>query len=502
MFVAFITGYTNSSTVTLSASASTTVTNSAAYFSPTNSDDTTVLNTALQGAGSLSAKNIPVTSYFMGLVNAAQGTVKFPYGKICRISNVLAVPPGVTVDMNSASVLQTSTTNDAFRVSWDDVTDRSNLGFYGVAFNSVKNGSIYGPGNATATNTGLFLYGVAYGDYENLSIEGFKFGLEALESGYNTIKHVFTTYNVVGKYLTARGGANGLPVNITAYAGNTPSAGWVTLTANNGFEQDNVVIAGCNGTNCPTALNGAFATNYNTAMPPACEHGGCTTFVIPASAVTTSGSGLTGVTATPTGSYATLDNTILDDMSDSNSKIGLWCQTCGSMGVHKGDYSYNGEAEIVLGAQPGYADATHTMYVSSITGSFPSGSGCTGSTQPITISGGTQGTGNVSKAQAYAWINGSGQIGAVYVVDGGNGYSVLPTTFSVATCATQPTLTAVGTSEAGLGVFDGTTNVNRGLITFVNARSESVLALNGPNTGYAIQITSVDGNSAMNAIKF
>jgi hypothetical protein len=494
-----ISAFVSSNTITLTAAASTTTNNSAAYYSPSNSDDTARLNSALQGAGGLSASSIPVTSYFMGLVNSAQGKVQLPFGKMCRISNVLVVPPGVTVDLNTSAVLQTSPTSDAFRISMDDITNRSYLGFYGVAFNSITNGSIVGPGNSASTGTGLFLYGVAYGDYENLNILGFKFGLEALESGYNTFKHVFTTYNVVGKYLTARGGANGLPVNITSYS--AVGGGLVTLTANNGFEQDSVTIAGCNGSNCPTAMNGVWTSNESLTMPPACEHGNCTTFQIYAPAVSGSGSGLTGVTATPTGSYATLDNTILDDMSDSNSKIGLWCQACGSMGVHKGDYSYNGEAEIVLGSQPGYADPTHTYYVSSITGTFPSGSGCTGPTQPITISGGTLAANNGTPAQAYAWINGSGQVGSVFMVDGGNGYSVLPTTFSVATCATQPTLTAAGTSEVGLGVFDGTVNVNRGLIAFYSARSESVIARNGPNTGYAIWLNGgVSGG--MDAVEF
>ncbi len=500
MLTTTITGYTNSTTVTVGTAASNTVSNITAYFSPTNSDDTAAINSSLQAAGSLSFASIPTISYWVnqGIVNAEQGKVVFPFGKLCRVSNALVVPPGVSVDLNTSTILQTSTTADAFRVSWDDVTSRSSGSFYGDNFNSVRNGSIMGPGSAVSTRSGLFLYLASYGNYENLNISGFKFGLTALESSYNTLKHVYTNNNVVGKYLTARGGANGLPVNITAYSANTPSTGFVTLTASNAFEQDNVTIAGCNGTNCPTALNGTFTTNGNLSMPPACEMGGCTTFVVTVSTSGT-GSGLTGVTATPTGTYATLDNTILDDVSDGNAKIGLWCQACGSMGVFRGDDSYNGETEIALGSQPGYLDSTHTLFVSGYTGTFPSGSGCTANTnQPVTFSGGLLG-GWGTPAQAYAVINSSGQVSAIYGVDGGSGYSTVPTSMSVATCSVQPTASVVSTSDAGLGVFDGTVNVNRGLNTFYSARSESDEGSDGPSTGYGVIISGSIGSVNKNA---
>jgi hypothetical protein len=502
-----ITGYTNGTTVTVGIAASNTVSNITAYSSPTNSDDTAAINSSLQAAGSLSFATIPTISYWVqqGIVNAEQGKVVFPFGKLCRVSNTLVVPPGVSVDLNTSTVLETSTTADAFRISWDDVTSRSSGGFYGDNFNSVRNGSIMGPGSTVSTGSGLFLYLVSYSDYENLNISGFKFGIAALESSYSTFKHVYTNNNVVGKYLTARGGANGLPVSITGYS---VTGSTVTFTALNGFEQDNIIIAGCNGSNCPTAFNGTRGSNFTTSadvvavMPPACERGGCTTFTQQIAGQSGSASGLTGVTATPTGSWASLDNALLDDVSDGNTKIGFWCQTCGSMGVFKGDYSYNGETDIALGAQPGYMDATHTLFVSGYTGTFPSGSGCTANTnQPVTFSGGTLFTTWGTPAQAYAVINSSGQVSAIYGVDGGNGYSVVPTSLSVATCSVQPTASVVSTSDVGLGVFDGTASVNRGLNTFYSARSESDQGVDGPSTGYAI-ILGGSGNGGMNKNTF
>jgi hypothetical protein len=465
-------------------------------------DDTVNINAKLQLAGSLNAALIPTRPFFAGTVNAPQGVLKFPFGKTCKITGTLIVPPGVTVDLNTSTVKMTSTTADAIRISWDDITNRGSIAFYGDAFGGVKNGSIIGPGNTTSTAAGLFLYNGAYGDYENLNITGFKFGVSALERGYDIFKSVRTSLNVVGKYLTTRNGTNGLPVNITAFAGNTPITGYVTLTAANGFEQDEIKIAGCTGSNCPTALNGTYGTNDNLAMPPACEHGNCTTFIVHAPSVTTSASGVTGATATPTGDYAVTDDSFFDDMSNSNSKVGLWCQACTETGFFKADYSYNGEAEIVLGAQPGWADPAHTYFMSGLTGSFPSGSGCTANTnQPITVTGGTLASTNGSAAQAYAAINSSGQVSGVYVVDAGFGYSALPTGFSVATCAVQPTLTAVGTSDVGLGYFDGTTNVNRGLIGFYEARSESVVGQTGPNTGFAVEVNSA-GFGGMRSVQF
>jgi len=164
-------------------------------------NDAVAIQSALFAAGANSFSTIPTITYATNVGNAQQGVVVFPYGKTCKITTPLIVPPGVKIDLNWSTLLQTGT-GDALELSYYNITGTPT--WYGFAFNSIRDGQIVGPGAGTSTGSGVFMSLASWGTYQNLSVTGFKYGMQGQEVQYNTFSHVYTNSNVVGKYFTAR----------------------------------------------------------------------------------------------------------------------------------------------------------------------------------------------------------------------------------------------------------------------------------------------------------
>lgn len=170
-------------------------------------NDAVAIQSALFAAGANSFSTIPTITYATNVGNAQQGVVVFPYGKTCNITTPLIVPPGVKIDLNWSTLLQTGT-GDALELSYYNITGTPT--WYGFAFNSIRDGQIVGPGAGTSTGSGVFMSLASWGTYQNLSVTGFKYGMQGQEVQYNTFSHVYTNSNVVGKYFTARAAATTL----------------------------------------------------------------------------------------------------------------------------------------------------------------------------------------------------------------------------------------------------------------------------------------------------
>ena len=175
-------------------------------------DDTAAIQAALYAAGLNTFSTIPAEAYFgVASVNKPQGTLVFPANKTCRIAAPLIVPPGVTIDLNNATLHMTaagtpnadgSSTGDALQISYNNIAGTPNsLG--APWFNQVKNGAIQGPGAGSSTGSGIFTLSANVANFENLNITGFKFGIETQGLQYSSFKHVYASANVVGFYLTA-----------------------------------------------------------------------------------------------------------------------------------------------------------------------------------------------------------------------------------------------------------------------------------------------------------
>jgi hypothetical protein len=164
-------------------------------------DDTAALQAALDAAGS---RTSPLTM-ILGmhgntLANRPAGTMTLGRNRTYRITAALVIPPGVTLDLNGSTIRQATATQDCLRIL------ALGLGypFYGVFFNQVRNGVLQGPGVGISTARGLFLEAVSGGVFENLVIQGFKYGRVSWEVQFSKFSCVRCYYNEVGSYSTAR----------------------------------------------------------------------------------------------------------------------------------------------------------------------------------------------------------------------------------------------------------------------------------------------------------
>ena len=311
-----------------------------------------------------------------------------------------------------------------------------------------------------STGTGLFIQLGNNGVYDNLRIQGFKFGVREWECQYNDYRMIYPFYNKVGWYKTDT------PATVTGYTvGST-----LTLTAaatGNGI-QNSQYLSG-NGI-LPTS---AIGLTYATGTP---NQAGAT--YTTSSSVGTIGSSGSPVVFQVTPQYACLDNHHSQCAIGMNLQYGLWLQCSGFAGWDRLDASRNGVVDVLLGAElEGY------LPVWTVTAA---GSGyAANSVFPCVITG-TAGT----MAQAYAISNGSGNIIAIYSADAGKGYT------GTATCTVtggsgNATGSAVAVSDAGLGDWDGASSTSRGRNVFNTLKIEHGPDI--PASGYAVIVNDING---------
>jgi hypothetical protein len=173
-------------------------------------DDTTAIQTAYYAAGTIAAAAIPtVNSSLLGGVNyAQQGTVIFPFTKVCKITSAIIVPPGVKTDLNHSMLQQVTVGQDALRSSYADLT--GSPAYYGVNFLDIENGFILGPSASESSGDGIDLYISNVATLKNLEIQGFAFGVAGQEIQYMYYENNVTDGNGTGVYLTARPTATNL----------------------------------------------------------------------------------------------------------------------------------------------------------------------------------------------------------------------------------------------------------------------------------------------------
>jgi hypothetical protein len=166
-------------------------------------DDLAAIQSAMAAGGSLTTPPRAMTRGAQ-VGNGAQGTVTFPGGQTCAIRGTLEVPPGLSLRGNGVQLKELAS-GDAVAIHW------RNTGYgYGVFFNAIADLSIVGPGAQVSTGHGILLDRVSGARFDNLTISGFKIGLDAQEVQYSTFTNISAVYNVVGCYITARADAKGL----------------------------------------------------------------------------------------------------------------------------------------------------------------------------------------------------------------------------------------------------------------------------------------------------
>ena len=77
-------------------------------------DDTTAIRAALVAVGSVTAGSIPTAILAGQLTNNRQGVLNFGWMKTYLISDELVVPPGVTLNLNGSTIIQSNATKNAF----------------------------------------------------------------------------------------------------------------------------------------------------------------------------------------------------------------------------------------------------------------------------------------------------------------------------------------------------------------------------------------------------
>ena len=163
-------------------------------------DDTAALQAGLDLAGS---RTSPPT-FFYGMhgqkANRAQGVFRLAPGRTYRITAALKVPPGVRFDLNGSIIYQATAGEDGVQV----LSQGLGWTFYGSFLGKISNGVIIGVGAGTSTGRGLFLELANSGAFDNLTVQGFKYGITEWETQYCHFTRVRTFNNAVGRYRTAR----------------------------------------------------------------------------------------------------------------------------------------------------------------------------------------------------------------------------------------------------------------------------------------------------------
>lgn len=170
------------------------------------SDDHAVIQLALDAAGIFASPPTNDDIFPGGTHNIGQGTVVLHAGGQHIITDSLSIPPGVTLDLNGSTVLQTTASSDAIIISFSGMTD----GGFGLYAASVVNGFIVGLGKDTSTARGIFCEVLNRSQIRNVNIAGFKFGVTLHECQYNTFDTIRVNSCEVGWYITARPAAQNL----------------------------------------------------------------------------------------------------------------------------------------------------------------------------------------------------------------------------------------------------------------------------------------------------
>ncbi len=171
-------------------------------------DDHPAIQAAFNASGSFT--NPPVTAVDGSYHNAAQGTVVFPDGKICRdLTGSVAVPPGVAIE-GGGSEVNFTTTGHGFDLAYNFTLPGPGYG-YGRFNDLVRNLNITGPGAATSLGKGLHLQLVNHGVIDHVTASGFKYGISANQMQYTYVVHSGFTGNQVNCYVAMDPGNLALP---------------------------------------------------------------------------------------------------------------------------------------------------------------------------------------------------------------------------------------------------------------------------------------------------
>lgn len=171
-------------------------------------DDHAAIQAAFNASGSFT--NPPVTDVDGSYHNAAQGTVVFPDGKICRdLTGTITVPPGTAIEGDGSEVNFT-TTGHGFDLAYYLAPQGPGYG-YGRYNDLVRNLNITGPGTATSLGKGLHLQLVNHGIIDHVTASGFKYGISANQMQYTYVVHSGFTGNQVNCYLAMDPGNLALP---------------------------------------------------------------------------------------------------------------------------------------------------------------------------------------------------------------------------------------------------------------------------------------------------
>lgn len=209
-------------------------------------DDHTAMQAAFNASGSFT--NPPTTEIDGGYHNAAQGTVVFPDGKICRdLTGSITVPPGVAIEGDGSEVNFT-TTGHGFDLAYNFSPPPPGYG-YGRYNDLVRNLTITGPGTATSLGKGLHLQMVNHGVMDHVSVSGFKYGIAANQMQYTYVLHSNFSRNQVNCYVAMDPGNLALPsidntFEATSCAGATRFGLWQQTGVGNRYADGDYGFAG------------------------------------------------------------------------------------------------------------------------------------------------------------------------------------------------------------------------------------------------------------------
>lgn len=447
----------------------------------TGTDDSTAIAYALSAAGTNWPSYGP--SVQGQIANGMQGVVRFPSNKVCISSTPIYVRPGVSVDLNNSTVAFTGTGN-GFMVQWV-AADKG----YGAFRTFIKDGVILHadgthPGYTTSTGSGLYLSMVNDGHFENLLIDGFKYGWTGAQMQYSTFVNVASVHNRVGCYLTS-----------LIDPGNSATVNWPSI--------DNTFVGGSCSRNANYGIweqNSGADTwvkpdlNWNGAADVVM--GGQLPAFVASYTVTSGGSG-----------YSTSANTPMNVIDDYANGLARVYTVFPGINLTPGTYQVTGTGGTWQTEPVITVTVAHNRYVSSVVVTTPGvcSGACNGAPSfSLTAAGGTAPifkAGLCTTVEAFGVANSSGVLTNVYGIDGGE-YCNNPHVI-VGGPGTGATVTANVQDDSGLGLFDGTnTNVKSG-IDIQNAKMEGEGdgtnagdAAMRPSSGFAIVI---DSNTIRNA---